>query len=269
MNPPVRRAWTAELMGTIVSIHVVGRPAARAVPAAAVDAAASTIAELRELEALFSPFRRASEISRLRRGALALADADPRVREVEAACREREEATGGRFSASWSGGFDPTGYVKGWAADRAASAYLAPLLADAGVMAVGINVGGDLRVWTARGADWSWNVGIADPVRPGGVLAMLRLRNGAVATSGTAERGAHLVDPRSGVPVRAAVSATVVADDLTTADVWATALAVAGDEDFAWLWGAPLRSAMTVTDGGVRRWVAGVGVQTVPAQTAA
>lgn len=265
MNPPVRRAWTAELMGTIVSIHVVGRPAAQAVPAAAADAAASTIAELRELETLFSPFLPASEISRLRRGELALADADPRVREVAAACGALEEATGGRFSASWRGGFDPTGYVKGWAADRAAGAHLAPLLDEAGAMAVGINIGGDLRVWTAPDADWSWTVAIADPGRRGAALATLRVRNGAVATSGTAERGAHLVDPRSGAPVRAAVSATVVADDLTTADVWATALAVAGDEDGAWLWGAPLRCAMTVTDGRVRRWLAGVEVDVVAA----
>jgi len=252
-------------MGTTASIHVIGTPAACA-PAA--DAAASNVAMLREIEAIFSTYRADSEVSRLRRGEASFADADPRLAEVADACRRFEEATGGRFSAFWREGFDPTGYVKGWATDLAATAHLAPLLAMPGMTAVGINVGGDLRVWTAPDAHWSWTVGIADPRRRGEVLATLRVRDGAVATSGSAERGAHLVDPRSGIPVSAEMSATVVADDLTTADVWATSLAVAGDEDTGWLWGAPLRSAMTVTAAGVRRWVAGVGIETV-APTAA
>lgn len=266
MSDPSRRAWTAEVMGTTASIHVIGAASASRTAA---DAAASTVAMLRELEAIFSTYRADSELSRLRRGELTFADADPRLTEVADACRRLEGATGGRFSAFWREGFDPTGYVKGWATERAATAHLEPLLAVAGVTAVGINVGGDLRVWTAPGARWSWSVGIADPARQGAVLATLRVRNGAVATSGTAERGAHLVDPRSGVPVSTAVSATVVADELTTADVWATALAVAGDEDAGWLWDAPLRSAMTVTAVGVRRWVAGVGIETVAATSVA
>lgn len=262
MSAPTRRAWTADLMGTTASIHVIGTPDACA---AGVDAAASAFATLRELEAVFSPFRADSDISRLRRGELAIADADPRVAEVDAACRRLESATGGRFSASWRGGFDPTGLVKGWATDRAATSHLRPVLGEPGVTAVGINVGGDLRVWTAPGADWSWRIGIADPARAGEILATVDLRDGAVATSGTAERGSHLVDPRSGTPIGGCIGATVVADDLATADAWATALAVAGDEDHAWLWGAPLRSAMTVGDGGIRRWLGGVAIETVPA----
>lgn len=262
MSTPARRAWTADLMGTTASIHVVGAASASR---AASDAAASTLTMLRELEATFSPFRADSDISRLRRGELSLADADPQVTEVADACRRLEAATGGRFSANAGGVFDPTGYVKGWATDRAAGRHLAPLLDQTGVIAVGVNVGGDLRVWTAPGADWSWGIGIADPVRTGEVLATVDLRNGAVATSGTAERGAHLIDPRTGAPVSGPVGATAVADDLTTADAWATALAVAADEEQGWLWDAPLRSAMSVTASGIRRWIAGVAVQTATA----
>lgn len=265
MSAPARRVWTAEVMGTTASIHVVGTPAAGA---DAADAAASTLATLRELEAVFSTYRADSDVSRVRRGELSLGDADPRVREVAEACRLLEQSTGGRFSASWRGGFDPTGYVKGWATDRAALRHLAPVRERAGVSAVGINVGGDLRVWTAPSADWCWRIGIADHRRPGEVLATIALRDGAVATSGTAERGAHLVDPRTGGRIAGPVSATAIADDLTAADAWATALAVAG-EDLSWLWGAPLRSAMTVTAAGVRRWVDGVGVETSPVRPAA
>ena len=53
---------------------------------------------------------------------------------------------------------------------------------------------------------------------------------GAVATSGTYERGAHLIDPRSGRHLARAASATVCGPDLGTADALATALAVGGGE---------------------------------------
>jgi thiamine biosynthesis lipoprotein len=44
-----------------------------------------------------------------------------------------------------------------------------------------------------------------------------------VATSGAAARGAHVVDPRTGLGIERAGSATVVGPDLLWADVWATA----------------------------------------------
>jgi FAD:protein FMN transferase len=49
------------------------------------------------------------------------------------------------------------------------------------------------------------------------------LRRGAVATSGAAARGAHVVDPRTGLGIDRSGSATVVGPDLLWADVWATA----------------------------------------------
>ena len=45
-----------------------------------------------------------------------------------------------------------------------------------------------------------WRIGIEDPHDPARVLAVVPVRNGAVATSGTAHRGAHLVDARTGRP---------------------------------------------------------------------
>ena len=85
-------------------------------------------------------------------------------------------------------------------------------------------------------------------------------RAGAAATSGTAERGAHIVDPRIGVPASGVRSATVIAPDLTAADVWATAAVVAG-RDLSWISGAPVTSGLLVTgDGAVRRWISGVEI---------
>lgn len=133
---------------------------------------------------------------------------------------------------------DVGGIAKGYAADQAARAALA-----AGATAVRINAGGDL---TAVGAPrWSpegFEVEIRDP--EGGPEAILAgseflLLDRAAATSGNyerftrigAERFSHIVDPRTGRPVPNAIAqVTVIADDGTAADAFATALTVLGRE---------------------------------------
>lgn len=259
------RVRTAEVMGTIASIHIRHRGADETMMDAATR---SCIDDLEVLEAMFSPYRDGSEVSRIDRGELALADADALVREVADACDRYEDLTGGRFTAHWTGGFDPTGYVKGWAVERAARAHLAPLVARAGVEAVGINVGGDMQLFTADQAAHGWSIGIADPFDRSRVIAKVDVRNGAVATSGTAERGAHVIDPRRGSAATSVAGATVIADSLTHADVWATAALVAGD-DLAWTRAPGVRSAMRVgADGVVRRWADGVELVSADPATA-
>lgn len=255
------RVWVEQIMGTVVSIHAVG--AGGDEPAVA-QAIADCCAQLREVERVFSTYRDDSDVSKLRRGELSLEEADPRLALVADACQAAERATGGRFSATWQGWFDPTGYVKGWSVEEAARAFLAPLIDRPDIVAVGINAGGDVRVFTDTASDWVWNIAIADPRHHGEVLATLDLRNGAVATSGTAERGLHIVDPATGSTASHTLSATIVADDLTTADVWATAAVVARDLD--WVREAPLTAGMIVArDGGIRRFVGGMEVQVVAA----
>jgi FAD:protein FMN transferase len=244
LHADVEHVW-----GTVVSVHTVGTPHPEAV--------AAFFAELHEVDRIFSPYRPESEVSRIADGRLALGDADPLVQEVAARCATYEGETGGLFSAYWRGCFDPTGLVKGWAIDRAASRHLARLVDGASVGAIGVDAGGDVRVYTHPDLDRTWNIGIADPRRPGAVIATVPLRNGAVATSGTAERGAHILDPRTGAAAAGVASATVVASTLETADVWATASVVAGFD-------APLPPAGTVLliadDGRIRRGISGVEV---------
>lgn len=250
MNDPAVQVSVERIMGTAISIHIVDPQD----DAAARDAIASCFAELREIDRVFSPYRSDSDISRMRRGELRASDADPRVQQVALDCRDYEQLTGGLFSAAWRGGFDPTGYVKGWAVEHAATLYLEPLLSSA--RAVGINAGGDLRLFTAPTSDWAWNIGIADPQRRERILATVQLTNGAVATSGPAERGDHIVDPRTGTHARGIASATVIADTLTHADVWATAAVAAGSSDMSWIATARTRTGLLVMDSGaVTRWV--------------
>lgn len=260
---PHRHVATAELMGTVASAHVLTASLSPAPDVAARIAAAQSAAleELHELDALFSPFRSGSQISLLRDGSLRPEDADPRILAVSEACVRLASASGGRFDANRHGWFDPTGYVKGWAVEHASARHLAPLLAEDAVIAAGLSAGGDMQLLTAPGADWAWNVGIADPLRPGAVLARVPLREGAVATSGPSERGAHIVDPRTGAPVADAATATVIAEHLSDADAWATVAVVAGFDDLTWLRAAPDCSGLLVAaDGRIRRWAHGVEV---------
>ncbi len=183
------------------------------------------------------------------------------MQEVHLNCHAAFDRTQGRFDAWWSGWFDPTGYVKGWAAEHAHRDRLMPMLALPGVAAVGLGVGGDIQVATAPDAVWSWRIGVADPRLPDAILATIPLRDGAVATSGSAERGHHIVDPRTGEPATSVASATVVTASLTKADVWATASVVAGFDDLSWTPLLPNASGLLVAaDGRVRRWAAGVEV---------
>ncbi|HEX3261866.1 MAG TPA: FAD:protein FMN transferase [Pseudonocardia sp.] len=54
------------------------------------------------------------------------------------------------------------------------------------------------RCRTADPAGRPWRIGIEDPWDPTTLAAVVPLRTGAVATSGSAHRGAHIVDARTG-----------------------------------------------------------------------
>lgn len=194
---------------------------------------------LRRVDRTFSPYRPASEISRIERGELAPGDAGPLVREVLARCERLRGQTGGFFDARARGRLDPSGMVKGWAVDRAAA-----LLERAGARRFCINAGGDVLV---RGA--GWRIGVRHPHRRDALAAVLTLGDAAVATSGAYERGAHIVDPHSGRAPEGVLSVTVVGPDLACADAYATAafaMGAAGPE-----WTARLRGheAMTILEG--------------------
>jgi thiamine biosynthesis lipoprotein len=208
-------------MGMPVSIHVRGDDAHDPATERAVRAAFD---ELREVDRVLSTYRPDSDVSRYARGELALADCDPRVREVQRLCLHALATTDGAVDAwGWSaGGFDPTGVTKGWAVERALEA-LADVRGD-----VAIDGGGDVAV-RCDPAGPGWLVGVEHPDRAGELLATVRVHAGGVATSGTSARGAHVVDPATGLPAGHGVrSATVVGPSLCWADVWATAVMVTG-----------------------------------------
>jgi thiamine biosynthesis lipoprotein len=231
-------------MGTVFSFDVRGGDP-RAVRAALEEA----VDGLHRADAVFSTYREDSQLSRLARGELTAGECDPEVGEVLELAAEAERASDGWFSTTYEGRLDPTGIVKGWAVERAART-----LAAAGATGVSVNGGGDVQLLGVPGAGRPWRVGIADPLRPGGLAAVITAAGTtelAVATSGTAERGAHIVDPRTGRPaVTDLLAVTVVAPRLTWADCWATAaFAMGARQGLTWLETLPDVEALLITAG--------------------
>jgi len=183
--------------------------------------------DLEAIESTLSVFRPDSEINRWSRGQLADDQLDAGTREVIAACDRLEMLTGGLFAARRDGRYDPTGYVKGWALARAAAT-----LDGAGATSYCLNGGGDIIARGSGPHGVPWRVGVAHPYRAGELATIVTaipgdVRPMAVATSGTSERGRHIVEPTCGWrPTRSAV--TVVGHDIAFADAIATAALAAG-----------------------------------------
>jgi len=227
-----RKAWVQQIMGMPISIHLRGKDVDSPMVAHVVEDAFDL---LREADRLFSTYRDDSEVSRIRRGELDPEHADPLVQQVMALCRQAGELTRGAFTDQLPDDqgvlrFDPTGLVKGWAADRAANR-----LADLSGLAFCLNVGGDVVVGGTEpepepevndGSGAIWRVGIEDPRDRSRVAQVVELHHGGAATSGTAARGAHLYDPNTKMFVDRGGSVAVVGPSLMRADVWATALFV-------------------------------------------
>jgi thiamine biosynthesis lipoprotein len=215
-----RRSWVEQIMGLPVSVLARGASASSEQAARAVEA---VFAELREVDARFSTYRSDSDVSRVASGELSLRDCHPVVRDIADRCDLLRRQTGGLFDATTpDGSWDPSGLVKGWAAQRALRH-----LAEVVDLDWCLNAGGDVAVLSSSGRPFV--VGIQDPRDDRRVAATASLTAGGVATSGTAARGAHLYDPRTGRPASPHwLSVTVTGPELEVADVLATAAFVAG-----------------------------------------
>lgn len=194
---------------------------------------------LRFVDSVFSTYRAGSQIARIGRGEMDAADADECVRDVLSASEALQRATHGFFDIRATGKLDPSGFVKGWAVDRAAE-----LLERAGARRFCINAGGDVLV---RGGDM-WRIGIQHPCARNCLAGVVALTDGAVATSGTYERGSHIVDPRSGKTPTGVQSVTVIGPELGTADAYATAAFAMGRQGPAWTASLDGYDAMTIVE---------------------
>ena len=174
------------------------------------------------------------------------------VQEVWRGCQVARELSLGSFDP-WAveGGFDPSGYVKGWGAQRAAD-----MLIAAGCTRVQVNAAGDIAL---RGGPWK--IGVVNPDNRSEILQVFEITNGNIATSGHYEKGAHIRDPHTGVIAIGAKSGTVIGPDGGLCDALATALMVDGADAAQWI-GNPELADYTFTainryensDGALTAW---------------
>jgi thiamine biosynthesis lipoprotein len=233
-----------ETMGTVATVDICDAVA----PATAEGAIDALVAELERLEQMFSTYRSSSQISRINRGELDVARSSPEVRDVLVACAWLERDSGGVFCIHPPESpdiIDPSGYVKGWATERAAA-----LLPAAGLHHWCVNVGGDLVASGRPEPSRLWRAAIRDPSDPHAVALVIDVDHCAVATSATYERGAHLWDGSAGVHREPVESLTVVGPRLAWVDAFATAAFVMGHDGIDWVATHDGYDAIAITEGG-------------------
>jgi thiamine biosynthesis lipoprotein len=222
-----RHVHVEEVMGTVVSLDARGAETEQAQAAFA-----RLMTWLRGVDRRFSTYRADSEISRIDRGELRVADASDDVRWVLERCAALRGETGGAFDERAGGRLDPSALVKGWAVQRGAD-----ILAAAGLTDFALSAGGDVVVRGGALPEPAWRVGIQHPRDRGAIAMAVALTDATVATSGAYERGAHLLDPRTGSPPQGVLSVTVVGPDLGSADAYSTAAFALGADGPRWTLG--------------------------------
>ncbi|MBN2110452.1 MAG: FAD:protein FMN transferase [Methanosarcinaceae archaeon] len=125
------------------------------------------------------------------------------------------------------------GVAKGYAVDLA----IGSLIED-GVEAGFVNAGGDGRYIGLKQDATPWKIGLQNPDKTGEAVAVMDIKDMAVATSGNYERYfndaarvSHIADPRTGCPAQSLISVTVISESAMDADAFATAIFVMGEED--------------------------------------
>lgn len=211
---------------------------------------------LRFVDRTFSTYRADSQISMINHGEMLLEQAHPSVRFVLRRCGALRVATRGYFdvaygSQTWQ--IDPSGFVKGWAVQRATR-----ILRRAGAQRYCLNAGGDICLAGAPPGHDAWRVGVQHPRRKHAVASVLALRDGAVATSGAYERGAHILDPHTGLPPSGVLSVTILGRDLALADAYATAAFAMGRAGARWAARLPGYAAIVILDDDTVCYSAGV-----------
>lgn len=211
----------------------------------ALAAIADCVAFFAEVDQVFSTFRPTSLATMYRNGLARPEELTDDFLEVLAGCRRARTASAGAFDP-WAmpGGFDPLGYVKGWAAGRASL-----IITQAGFADHLVDAGGDVvAAGDESGPSSGWRVGVLNPHNRAGVIKVARLHGQAMATSGQYERGRHVINPVTGGPAVGADSATVVGPDPGLADALASAALVSGVDSVNWFGGlGPDWSLLLVT----------------------
>ena len=191
------------------------------------------------VDELFSTYKENSIISQLKREEIEISSCSGEVKEVWGLCKKTMELTDGAFNP-WLKGFDPSGLVKGWAAQKCGE-----IFEKYGVENSLVNAAGDLALrggLLKDGEVMPWEIGIRNPEIKYEIVESFKINTGAIATSGSYEKGAHIYDPFTNLIAIGARSATVIGPDAAIADALATALMVSGKDGAIWFSKPELKS---------------------------
>jgi thiamine biosynthesis lipoprotein len=268
---------SSSLMGTVLTIEVVLQSDTESVRRDVEQAVDDAMGWCRGAEDVCSRFDPNSELRRLIAQPGVPVSVSPMLYEVLQFAMACAEASDGAFDPTIGGRMEARGFVHHYQSGAASGSGAAvepdvtyrdvvidpehrtvtlrrPLVLDLGGVAKGLAVdlaasalreyrnfvvdaGGDLFLGGTNADDEPWRVGIRHPRREGQTIAMLRVSDRAVCTSGDYERRSaadghsHLMDARTSRPAHAAVSATVLAPTAIVADAFATAAFVLGPAD--------------------------------------
>lgn len=275
-RPAGRLRHAEHVMGTVFSFDV---------PASAAPVLPEVLSWLHWVDATFSTYSGGSDVSRFGRGELTLAECAPELAEVIAQCAVIKEQSDGYFTP-WPGGrFDPSGLVKGWSIERASNMLSAAAKTgaggagpsgagpgDTGASSTGasgtghsVNGAGDIQCTGEPERGRPWRIGVAHPLHPSRLAVIVAGCDFAVATSGTAERGAHIVNPHTGLRATELASVTVVGPRISTADAYATAAFAMGGAAREWAESIDGYEAFAVAPDGTTWQTSGFAAYTAPA----
>lgn len=235
------------VMGTMASIVAAPSDVDELGEARIARALAAARTTLESLDQRFSHHRADSDINRWVAGRAVSTDAVAEIEHVLRQCGLLHGASDGVFRARnpRTQALDTAGYVKGYAISAATST-----LRCHGLRNVVVGVGGDAFCSGVAAFDRAWRVAVQDPTRTYAVVAMIEAGDQGVATSGQAQRGAHIWNQRTSGDL---LSFTVVGPDIAQADAFATIGFAMGASGMEWVRvHEGYRSIVVLPDGTVR-----------------
>lgn len=198
-------------MGMPITVEVIDSSVSR-------EALATVFSFFQYVDDTFSTYKKTSEISRINNGEVPKNLYSGNMKEVFALAEKTQKETGGYFNMNMGDEIDPSGVVKGWAIQKAAT-----ILKEWGYYHFYIDAGGDIQVSGMNRSGVRWIVGIRNPFNRNEVVKRVSLTDEGIATSGTYIRGNHIYNPHTKENEFDIVSMTVIGPNVFEADRFATA----------------------------------------------
>ncbi len=168
------------------------------------------------LDAQFSTYKATSDVSLYAKKQLPKAKQNKLFIEVIQACKLWKLKTKGAFDAYYNQAYDPSGYVKALAIQQTSQ-----LIEAAGIFRYLINASGDILA--VSDSQQAWSIALQHPLDKLQSIGTIKAQNLAIASSGSYERGNHIINPKTGQPTNFLLGITVIGQSIITSDVLATA----------------------------------------------